>query len=325
MSCWFILSALLSVYNKYIFGKKYFNFQFPLFMTSVNMLWHFLFSYFALDVLHLISEVNTSTQSWKSYLFYIIPCSVSAGLDIGLSNTSLKFISLTFYTMVKSSSPIFVLGFSFLFKLERVSIKLIIIIFVISIGVLLTVLAESEFDSLGFVLVIISTCLGGLRWCLTQILVQPVSRHSMHPLIAMRSLSPSMFITLLVVSLISEGPSTIFGSEYFTSFENFLLTLGIGLVQGIISFIMVLSEVKLLSLTSSVTLTIGGILKEMMMILISTLIFQDKLGPLNIVGFCITIMGILCFNIFRYLQAKRTEHDGDIMEMTINNGQSGTS
>lgn len=33
------------------------------------------------------------------YLTRIAPCGAATGLDIGLGNTSLKFISLTFYSM----------------------------------------------------------------------------------------------------------------------------------------------------------------------------------------------------------------------------------
>jgi solute carrier family 35 protein C2 len=34
------------------------------------------------------------------YLTRIAPCGAATGLDIGLGNTSLKFISLTFYSTV---------------------------------------------------------------------------------------------------------------------------------------------------------------------------------------------------------------------------------
>jgi len=61
----------------------------------------------------------------KDYITKVVPCGLATGLDIGLSNNSLKYITLSFYTMVKSSAPIFVLLFAFMFKLEKPTIKLV--------------------------------------------------------------------------------------------------------------------------------------------------------------------------------------------------------
>ena len=49
----------------------------------------------------------------------VVPNGLSTGLDIGLSNYSLSLITLSFYTMCKSTTPIFLLGFCFLWGLER--------------------------------------------------------------------------------------------------------------------------------------------------------------------------------------------------------------
>jgi drug/metabolite transporter (DMT)-like permease len=63
--------------------------------------------------------------SVKDYLLKVVPCGLATGLDIGLSNNSLKYITLSLYTMVKSSAPIFVLLFAFLFRLEKPTFKLV--------------------------------------------------------------------------------------------------------------------------------------------------------------------------------------------------------
>ena len=51
----------------------------------------------------------------------VVPNGLATGLDIGLSNYSLSLITLSFYTMCKSTTPIFLLGFCFLWGLERCS------------------------------------------------------------------------------------------------------------------------------------------------------------------------------------------------------------
>ena len=44
---------------------------------------------------------------------------MATGLDIGLSNFSLSLITLSFYTMCKSTTPVFLLFFCFAWGLER--------------------------------------------------------------------------------------------------------------------------------------------------------------------------------------------------------------
>lgn len=49
------------------------------------------------------SEEERPIMTKMFYLTRIGPCGAATGLDIGLGNTSLKFITLTFYS--KSSTP----------------------------------------------------------------------------------------------------------------------------------------------------------------------------------------------------------------------------
>lgn len=106
-------------YNKWMFSDKYLHFPFPLFTTCMHMLVQFSL---ASIVLYLFPSLRPrsdsisnpsghnhvrkdSTQAEKplmTRLFYITrigPCGIATGLDIGLGNMSLKFITLTFYSM----------------------------------------------------------------------------------------------------------------------------------------------------------------------------------------------------------------------------------
>ena len=73
--------------------------------------------------------------------------------------------------MCKSSALAFVLLFAFIFRLETPSIKLILIIATMTIGVIMMVAGETAFNILGFILIISSAFFSGFRWALTQILL----------------------------------------------------------------------------------------------------------------------------------------------------------
>jgi solute carrier family 35 protein C2 len=64
--------------------------------------------------------------------------------------------------MCKSSALVFVLLFAFLFRLEAPSIKLVLIIAAMTIGVIMMVAGETAFDLLGFMLIISSASFSGI-------------------------------------------------------------------------------------------------------------------------------------------------------------------
>ena len=84
--------------------------------------------------------------------------------------------------MCKSSSLAFVLLFAFLFKLEVPSWRLAGIIFIITSGVVLMVSTETEYNYVGMVQVLVASMLGGLRWSLTQILLDKESMGMSNPI-----------------------------------------------------------------------------------------------------------------------------------------------
>jgi drug/metabolite transporter (DMT)-like permease len=110
--------------------------------------------------------------SWAVWQRTVLPNGVATGLDIAFSNTSFEFITLSFYTMCKSSAPLFLLLFAFLWGIEKPTWPLAATVCVISAGLLLLVAGEVEFDALGFVLVMSAACMSGLRWTITQVLLQ---------------------------------------------------------------------------------------------------------------------------------------------------------
>lgn len=74
----------------------------------------------------------------------VAPNGVSTGLDIGLSLVSLHFITLSFYTMCKATSPLFLLFFAILWGLERLNLSLVVIVGTITPGLALLVRSAEE-------------------------------------------------------------------------------------------------------------------------------------------------------------------------------------
>ncbi|KAA8574141.1 hypothetical protein EYC84_005659 [Monilinia fructicola] len=230
------------------------------------------------------------------YFTRIGPCGMATGLDIGLGNMSLKFITLTFYTMCKSSALAFVLLFAFVFRLETPSWRLVGIIFTMTVGVVMMVFGEVDFSTQGFVLVIFAAFFSGFRWGLTQILLLRNPATS-NPFSSIFYLAPIMFASLLLIATPVEGfPALWEGLNVLVEVKGPFLGPLLLLFPGCIAFCMTASEFALLQRTSVVTLSIAGIFKEVVTISAAGIVFHDPLTPINISGLFVTIGAIAAYN-----------------------------
>lgn len=304
----YFFSILLSVFNSFIISKSRYNFSYPLFLTSMHMLIHsilaYLIDFYCLQKQTEVEEeiieqkADMKVADWLPFLV----CGIAAGLDIGLSNYSLKIVSLSFYTMVKSSTPIFILLFSFIFGIEKPTRLLIGIIGMIGVGVFLTSWSETSFDVFGFFVVMMASFMAGLRWTSTHLLLKKsaVMKNEKNPVKTMKTISPIVCVTLLICCAVFEGFGNLAKSEFFASSEATVRSMGILWTGALLAFCLLFVEFRLISITSVVTLSISGILKEILTILVSIAVFGDVIGVVNIIGLIISITGIIMYNIVRY-------------------------
>ncbi|KAK5119188.1 hypothetical protein LTR85_007802 [Meristemomyces frigidus] len=322
---WYCCSISISVYNKWMFSKENLDFHFPLFTTSLHMLVQFLLAsavlFFIPRLRPRLSEpadytqldgADTATKPPKPplmtrwfYLSRIGPCGTATALDIGLGNFSLRFISLTFFTMCKSSVLGFVLVFAFVFRLEKPTWKLCAIIVIMTVGVIMMVAGETAFNVLGFVLVMTASFCSGFRWSLTQILLLRNPATS-NPFSSIFFLTPIMFLALIVLALPIEGPGNLIdGLRALAATKGAVLGTAIMLFPGFLAFLMVAAEFALLKRTSVVTLSVCGIFKEVLTISVAGIVFGDELSPINISGLVVTILSIAAYNYVKYSKMQK--------------------
>ncbi|XP_050248739.1 probable sugar phosphate/phosphate translocator At1g06470 isoform X4 [Quercus robur] len=241
---WYTFSLLLTIYNKSLLGEDLGKFPAPLLMNTVHFTMQAVLSW-AITWFWSHRFEPSVAMSWRDYFLRVVPTALGSAMDINLSNASLVFVSVTFATMCKSASPIFLLLFAFAFRLESPSIKLSGIILIISVGILLTVAKETEFEFLGFILVMLAAVMSGFRWAMTQILLQ------------------------------------------------------------------VLTEYILVSVTSAVTVTIAGVVKEAVTIVVAVFYFHDEFTWLKGAGLFTIMIGVSLFNWYKYQKLKKGENSED--------------
>ncbi|PAV18491.1 TPT-domain-containing [Pyrrhoderma noxium] len=308
IAVWFTVAIVLTAYNKWMFSEDHYGFSWPLFVTMLHMFVQFGFA-------ALVRKLwpgrfrPSHNPNRKDYVQKVVPTSVATGLDIGLSNMSLKIITLSFYTMCKSSSLIFVLVFAFFFKLEKFSWRLVGVIFLVFAGVLMMVATETHFVALGFILITTASALSGLRWSLTHLLLKNEKMGMNNPAATIFWLAPMMGCTLFVVSFALESWMDIFASKFFDGASNIFSTILFLLIPGGMAFLMVLTEYYIIQRAGVLPMSIAGIAKEVSQISVSAWLFGDELTPLNFVGVAITVCGIVLFTYHKYLKSVNPDFD----------------
>ena len=100
-------------------------------------------------------------SGWSQVLGRIGVVAVVASLDIALSQWSFEYIDVALYTITKSTSIVFILMFSLLFKLEKKHWSLIVIVLMISAGLAMFTYKSTEFVLAGFLMVLSASFLSG--------------------------------------------------------------------------------------------------------------------------------------------------------------------
>ncbi|CAL0310934.1 unnamed protein product [Lupinus luteus] len=311
---WYTFSLFLTLFNKSLLGDHMGKFPAPFLMNTVHFVMQAVLS--KLITWFWSHKFDTNVvMSWKDYFLRVVPTALGTAMDVNLSNASLVFISVTFATMCKSAAPIFLLLFAFAFRLETPSFKLSGIIFIISVGILLTVAKETEFEFWGFTLVMLAAVMSGFRWCMTQILLQKEAYGLKNPLTLMSYVSPIMAVVTALLSLALDPWDEFRENKYFDNLQHLTRSCLLMLFGGTLAFLMVLTEYVLVSVTSAVTVTIAGVVKEAVTILVAVLYFHDEFTWLKGFGLFTIMVGVGLFNWYKY-QKLQKGHASDNEHLT---------
>ncbi|XP_070600402.1 LOW QUALITY PROTEIN: solute carrier family 35 member C2 [Erythrolamprus reginae] len=274
----------ITFYNKWLMK----SFAFPLFMTLLHLLVIFALSGLARRCSRRCCPAapGRALLPWAAYLRQVAPTALSTALDVGLSNWSFLYITVSLYTMTKSSAVLFILLFSLVFKLEEPRAALVLVVVLIAGGLFLFTYEATQFDAQGFAMVLGASFLGGLRWTRTQILLQKDELGLQNPIDTMFHLQPPMFLSLFPLFAVFEGLPLSASEKLFRCQEGprLLRLLGKLALGGVLAFGLAFSEFLLVSRTSSLTFSISGIFKEVFTLVLAAHLMGDQLLPGQLAG-----------------------------------------
>ncbi|XP_035200166.1 solute carrier family 35 member C2 isoform X3 [Oxyura jamaicensis] len=268
-------AALVLFYYGFSIGITFYNkwlvksFPFPLLATLLHLLLIFVLSALARALARCRSGRPRATLSWADCLRRAAPAALSTSLDIGLSNWSFLYVTVSLYTMTKSSAILFILLFSLLFKLEEMRVALVLVVLLIAAGLFMFTYKSTQFNTQGFMLVLCASFLGGVRWTLTQILMQKAELGLQNPIDIMFHLQPLMFLVLFPLFAVFEGLPLSISEKLFHFHEAGML-----------------------------------LCLEICILFLATRLLGDQLSLLNWLGFAVCLSGISLHVILKAINTK---------------------
>lgn len=291
------ISVSFSVYNKFFYSLYTGSgFPFPCFTTGAHELIKMTFS--RVWAHHTKTEIEE--LPFRTNLLVVAPIGVASVLDIALSNYSFETISVSAYTVIKSSNVIFMFLFGLVMGLEKLDMAVFLSVLGIVCGFLLAMYGFSDSEPWGLAACMTATVISAVRWTLVHYLVAHDAQ-SRSPKVVLYRISPAAFCSMVPLFLYNElGNMTAYLS---TDSRHQLVELSVLICMGgCMGIILLLLEIHILSLTSSLTFSVVGAGKELLQVTLAIVILQDGVTVGKICGIGLSIVSVIAYNVVKAKQ-----------------------
>lgn len=256
----------------------------------------------------------------RVYLRAVVPIGVFYSASLVCSNQVYLYLNVAFIQMLKASGPIAVLIISSAWGLARPSAEKVATVVGIAVGVALASAGEVRFSWVGFVFQMAGIAFEAMRLVMIQILLSGEDMR-MDPLVSLYYYAPVCGAMNLIVALFTEVP-------YFQVDDLFKTGLSMLVLNALVAFMLNVASVFLvrpplppyplipisgkpanapqIGKTSSLVLTLAGILKAILLVGFSVLFRAEEMTPLQLLGYTVALLGLVYYSLGREQLASLT-------------------
>ncbi|KRY58242.1 Solute carrier family 35 member C2 [Trichinella britovi] len=305
-------SLALTFYQQWVIKQA---FQFPLFIV----LWHYFLKFFVAwfyrAIYACIYRKKRVLLQWSKYATAAGIAGVSASLDIGLSNWSFEYTSISLYGFVCSLLFSLILCLRFEFSVIQwanrrrsfssslqplrcrwrnvYNASTVSVVCLIAVGVFFVNYKSTQFSWTGFFLIQGASMCGGLRWAASQKLLQKEILGLSNPFDMIYHVQPWMVVGILPLFFAFEARdlALISTTAYGSKPSSVLRLSALVLIGGLLATLMEVFEYLLLLYTSSLTLSVCSVGKELVTLLLAYRYRNDRMSLVNAFGLAMCIFG----------------------------------
>ncbi|KAK0728273.1 triose-phosphate transporter family-domain-containing protein [Lasiosphaeria miniovina] len=287
ITSWIFFSNLTILFNKWLIDNR--GFRYPVILTC----WHLIFATVATQILakttHLLDGRKNVKMTGKLYLRAIVPIGLLYSASLVCSNMVYLYLSVAFIQMLKSAAPVAVLLTSWAWRVEDPSLKRLLNVLLIVGGVALASFGEIDFSLTGFLFQIGGIIFEAVRLVMIQVLLSEDGQ-KMDPLVSLYYYAPVCALMNILIAIPSEANSFDFADLAKCGYWLLLL-------NAIVAFMLNVSSVFLIGKTSSLVMTLTGILKNILLVVASVMIWHTSITPLQFCGYAVALGGLVYYSV----------------------------
>ncbi|KAL1832642.1 hypothetical protein DCAR_0102663 [Daucus carota subsp. sativus] len=291
-----LLSSGVILYNKWVLSPKYFNFPFPITLTMIHMGFSGAVAFFLIRVIKVVSPVK---MTFEIYATCVIPISAFFASSLWFGNTAYLHISVAFIQMLKALMPVATFLMAVLCGTDKLRWDVFLNMLLVSVGVVVSSYGEIHFNVIGTAYQVTGIFAEALRLVLTQVLLQKKGL-TLNPITSLYYIAPCSFAFLFVPWYFLEQP----GMEVSQIKFNFWIFFSNAICALALNF----SIFLVIGRTGAVTVRVAGVLKDWILIALSTVIFPESIiTGLNITGYAIALCGVVFYNYIKVRDVRSSQ------------------
>jgi len=319
---WLFNNIGLTLLNKAAFSKV--DFKYPYYLSFIHMAINAIGCEIIMSMTKsqgimqsILSNIRPSAPSKeidnKGYL-HILGFSIIFSLNIALGNVSLRYVSVNFNQVMRSLVPVITILIGRIFLKKQYTFKRVCSIIPIIIGVCMACYGDMSYTMIGLNYTIAAIILAALKVVTSnQVLTGDLK---LHPIELLQCMAPLAMVQCLFLSYITGEIYSIASRNDFNLFRNPYPCMVI-LMSGLCSFSLNICSLTANKMTSPLTMCIAANVKQVLMIVISTFVFQTNVCILNGCGIVLVLGGGALYSYICFVENGVKECDVKSVEKEV--------
>lgn len=284
---WISVSSSVILFNKWILDTL--KFHYPVILTTYHLTFATIMTQLLARYTHLLDGRKTVKMTGRVYLRAIVPIGLFFSLSLICGNLTYLYLSVAFIQMLKATTPVAVLFASWTLGVSQPSLKVFLNVSAIVVGVVIASVGEIKFVWVGFFFQVGGIIFEAIRLTMVQRLLSS-AEYKMDPIVSVYYFAPVCAVMNFLVALCWEIPKVTMDEVYHVGLFTFFL-------NGLCAFLLNVSVVLLIGKTSSLVLTLCGVLKDVLLVAASMIIWRTQVTGLQFFGYGIALGGMVYYKL----------------------------
>ncbi|KAH6656644.1 triose-phosphate transporter [Truncatella angustata] len=287
VATWISLSSSVILFNKWILSTL--EFKYPVILITYHLIFATIATQFMARYTTLLDGRKTVKMTGRVYLRAIVPIGLFFSLSLICGNLTYLHLSVAFIQMLKATTPVAVLVSSWMMGIAAPNMKLLLNVSAIVVGVVIASFGEIKFVWIGFIYQVGGIIFEAIRLNLVEALLSS-AEYKMDPLVSLYYFAPVCAVMNGVLALLWEVPKVTMAEVHHVGFTIFF-------INGLCAFLLNVSVVFLIGRTSSLVMTLCGVLKDVLLVAASMMIWGSPISGLQAFGYTIALCGMVYYKL----------------------------